>query len=145
GNFNAGDCAAAWTFIGAGNQDSWGPAGMGAPPAQPTLKVKDASVFEGAAGATTTMKFKITLSAASATPVTVHYATANGTATAPSDYKSVTGTLTIPAGTTTATVKVKVKGDATVEPNETVMLNLSNPSGATIADGQGAGTIKNDD
>lgn len=40
---------------------------------------------------------------------------------------------------------VVVRGDTTVESNETFVVNLSNPVGATIADGSGMGTITNDD
>src|SRR4029077_18279394 len=50
------------------------------------------------------------------------------------------------AGQTTQTITVAVAGDTKVEPNETFNLNLSNPTnGATISDGQGIGTITNDD
>jgi len=38
-----------------------------------------------------------------------------------------------------------VNGDVANEPDETFTVNLSNPTGATIADGQGLGTIGNDD
>ena len=40
---------------------------------------------------------------------------------------------------------VKVQGDTTVEPDETFLVNLSNPVNATIADNQGQGTFRNDD
>ncbi len=77
--------------------------------------------------------------------MTVAYATANGTATAGSDYVAKSGTLTFAAGTTQQTIDVTVNGDTVVEPNETFVVNLSSPSGATIADSQGQGTISNDD
>ena len=70
-------------------------------------------------------------------PVTVQYGTANGTASAGSDYKARSGTLTFAAGETSKTVSVAVKGDTAVEANETLTLNLSGASGATIADGSG--------
>ena len=53
----------------------------------PSVSIGDSSVTEGDTG-TTTMSFPVTLSAASAQPVSVTYATADGTATAPSDYAS---------------------------------------------------------
>jgi hypothetical protein len=58
-----------------------------------------------------------------------------------------TGTLTIPAGSLTGTIPVSINGDTTFEPDETFLLNLSNPnlSDATLADGQGQATILNDD
>ena len=77
--------------------------------------------------------------------MTVAYATANGTATAGSDYVAASGTLTFLAGQTSKTVAVTVNGDAAVEADETFTVNLSGAAGATIADAQGGGTITNDD
>jgi hypothetical protein len=110
----------------------------------PTLGITDVSVAEGNAGSSTAT-FTVTLSAAAAGAVTVNYATANGSATAGSDYAATSGTLTFSAGQTSKTVAVTINGDATVEPDETFSVNLSAASGATIADAQGAGTITNDD
>ena len=75
----------------------------------------------------------------------VSYATANGTASSSTDYISNSGTLTFTAGVTTQTINVVVRGDTTVEPNETVLVNLSNPVNATITTTTGTGTITNDD
>ena len=80
--------------------------------------------------------------------VTVDFATADGTATAPSDYVTTSGTLVFPAELPKKKrfVTVKVKGDRVRELDETFFVNLSNPSGnACIDDPQGQGTIKNDD
>jgi len=85
------------------------------------------------------------LSAASTSTVTVAYATANGTATAGSDYTAQSGTLTFSAGQTSKTISVVVNGDTTVEPNETFTVTLSGASGATIARATATGTITNDD
>ncbi|MFX5684743.1 Calx-beta domain-containing protein, partial [Acinetobacter baumannii] len=49
---------------------------------------------------TTTATFTVTLSNASTEPVTVHYASANGTATAGTDYNAVAGTITFAPGET---------------------------------------------
>ena len=38
-----------------------------------------------------------------------------------------------------------LNGDRQPEPNETFVVNLSSPNNATIADGQGAGTITDDE
>jgi hypothetical protein len=78
-------------------------------------------------------------------PVTVQYATANGTATAPGDYASTSGTVTFPAGAIAQNVVVQVVGDAAVEPDETFVVNLSGAAGATIADAQATGAIADDD
>jgi hypothetical protein len=71
--------------------------------------------------------------------------TANGTATAGSDYTAQTATVTFAPGTTTQTFSVSVNGDTTIEPNETLLVNLTSPSNATLATASGTGTITNDD
>jgi hypothetical protein len=110
----------------------------------PALAINDVSVSEGNSGSKTAT-FTVTLTNPPASTVTVSYATANGTATAGSDYTGASGTLTFPNGTTTQTVDVTISGDTNAELDETFFVNLSNPSGATIIDGQGTGTITNDD
>jgi hypothetical protein len=78
--------------------------------------------------------------------VTVDYASAVGTASTPSDFQAVGGTLSFPVGVTTKTITVSVVGDTARERNETFSVNLSNPSAnAYLGDGQGVGTILNDD
>jgi hypothetical protein len=78
--------------------------------------------------------------------VTVDFATADDTATAPADYAPASGTLTFAPGETEQTLAVAVNGDTLVESDETFFVNLSNPTGeATIADAQGVGTIIDDD
>jgi Ca2+-binding RTX toxin-like protein len=114
------------------------------PPPPPTLTIDDVSANEGNAG-TSTVTLTVTLSAAAASAVTVNFTTANGTAMAGSDYIAGNGTLTFAAGQTTRMVNVIVNGDTVVEPNETFMVNLASPVGATILDGQGRGTIVDDD
>jgi hypothetical protein len=112
----------------------------------PTLSIDNApAVNEGPSGVDTTATFTITLSAAAASTVTVVASTANGTATAGSDYTSASSTVSFSPGTTSRPFPVTVIGDATVEPTETFNVNLTGPSGATLADGQGVGTITNDD
>jgi hypothetical protein len=110
----------------------------------PSISINDVSVTEGNSG-TTDATFAVTLSAAGNQTVTVDWATADNTATAPSDYASGSGTLTFPPGTTSRSLTVTVNGDVDDEPNETFFVNLSNPSNATIADAQGQGTIVNDE
>ncbi len=110
----------------------------------PDISISDTSVVEGVGG-TTELLFTASLSAAFVRPVTVDYATADGTATAGIDYVSEGGTLTIPAGSTSVTFGVTVNGDTVVEPDETFFVDLSNPTEANIADAQGVGTIVNDD
>ena len=99
---------------------------------------------EGNAG-TTSAVVTLTLSAASTSSVTVNYATAAGTATAGTDYTTTSGTATFAAGATSTTITVPIVGDTAVEPNETVLVNLTSPVNATIADAQAVVTITNDD
>ena len=112
------------------------------PPAA-SLSIGNDSVSEGNGGGT--LSFPVTLSRALTVPVTVHYATSNGTARSGSDYRSKSGTVTIPAGSTSGTVNVGVLSDKVREANEGMSVRLSSPTNATIADGYGAGTIRNDD
>ncbi len=107
------------------------------PPAQPTLSISDASANEEAG----TITFTVTLSAPATSNVTFNYGTADGSAGA-GDYVGASGTATILAGQTTATITIALTNDKIVEPGgETFLVNLSNPVGATIADGQASGTI----
>lgn len=110
----------------------------------PAVSLGDASVTEGSSG-TTPASFAVTLSAASAQAVTVAFATGGGSATAGADYVAASGTVTFPAGTTARTVAVSVVGDTAVEGDETFLLTLSGPSGATLGDAQGEATIVDDD
>ena len=108
----------------------------------PGLTVADAEVEEGP---NAVLRFSVTLSRAPTSTVTVDYATADGTATAGSDYTAVNGALTFAAGETEKTVSVAVLDDAHDEGSETLTLTLSNASGAYIEDGAATGTIYNSD
>jgi Calx-beta domain len=110
----------------------------------PSLTVNDVSVTEGDFGAKNAV-FTVVLSASSAQPVTVDYVTTDGAAKAPDDYAAATGTLTFSPGELSKHVTVAVAGDTLDEPHEAYSLDLSNPHGATIADGHGAGTILDND
>jgi glucose/arabinose dehydrogenase len=108
------------------------------------VSVSDVTVTEGDAG-TVSAVFSVSLSAAVAQTVTVQYATADSTATAGIDYTAVTGTVIFAPGTATRLVSVPVLADLLDEDDEFFTLNLSNPTNATIADGQGVGTITDND
>ena len=91
---------------------------------------------------TTTLVFTVSLSGQPLAPVTVDYATADGAATAGSDYLPTSGTLGFAPGVSTRTITVTVLGDGLQEPSETFSLNLSNPSpNAYLGDSQGLATI----
>ena len=115
--------------------------------APPNLTINDVTVTEGNSG-TTTATFTVSLSApAPSTDITFDIATQNNTATtANSDYAAKTLTSQIiPAGQQTYTFTVTVNGDVAIENDETFFVNVTNVSGATLLDGQGVGTIQNDD
>ncbi len=115
------------------------------PPNSPTLSVNDVTVTEGNGG-TTNAVFTVSLSAASNLGVTVDFATTDGSATvADNDYNGASGAIVFSPLVTTMTVSVVIVGDTRSEGNENFFVNLSNPSFATIADGQGVGTIVDDD
>jgi hypothetical protein len=111
---------------------------------RPSVSVGDASVTEGNAG-TTQLSFPVTLSAASSQPVSVTYATADGTATAPSDYAAANGTLTFNPGETSKSISVNVVADLAIEQDEALTVTISGAVGATIAGAGATGRITNDD
>jgi len=118
------------------------------PPAQvlPALSIDDVQAAEGDAG-TTSFTFTVSLDRpAPAGGVSFDVATADGTATAGQDYAALTlAGLRIAEGETGTSVTVSVFGDARDETSETFGLAVTNPTGATLADGEGIGTILNDD
>lgn len=113
-------------------------------PPLPTLSINNVSQNEGNSG-TANFTFVVTLSAASASVVTVDVSTSNGTAAAGVDYTAINTMLTFAPGEVSKAVNVEVYGDSTFEADETFFVNLSNPTNATIAVAQGIGTILNDD
>jgi YD repeat-containing protein len=108
----------------------------------PTFSVSGGSVTEG-----TAIPFTITKSGATELNHGVNYATANGTATiADADYSTVSSVRTFGPSVTTFVLQVPTTTDPKYESNETVLLNLSDPTnGATIATGQATGTMTNND
>jgi hypothetical protein len=111
----------------------------------PTLSIGDVKVIEGNSG-TVNAVFTISLSGPTAQIARVNYLTADNTATvANNDYIASGGTVEIPPGETSATLTVLVNGDLAFELTEAFSVNLSSPANASIADGQGVGSISNDD
>jgi probable HAF family extracellular repeat protein len=115
------------------------------PPVVPTISINDVSGNEGNKNSTTNFTFTVRLSQPTTATVSVGFTTANGTAIAGVDYNSTSGTLVFGPGETSKTVVVVVRGDRTREADETFTVNLSGAAGGTLADAQGAGTIRNDD
>ncbi|HUJ13808.1 MAG TPA: DNA/RNA non-specific endonuclease [Thermoanaerobaculia bacterium] len=111
-----------------------------------SISINDVTANEGDSG-TTTFHFTVSLTPAAATDVTFDISTADGTATAGSDYvaKSLTA-QTIPAGSTSYGFDVLVNGDTTFENDETFVVNVANVTpGINVVKAQGTGTIQNDD
>jgi hypothetical protein len=110
----------------------------------PSISIEDLRLTEGDVGADV-FQVNVTLSAASGKTVKVNFSTADGTATAGSDYAAAAGTLTFNPGQVSRPVAVTINGETLSEGDETFFINLSGPSDATIARGQGVVTILNED
>lgn len=110
-------------------------------PVLPKLSISDDSTEEGTAA-----WFKISLSKPAAGTVTFDYATADGTAEAGKDYDAASGNdKAIAAGETHIWIQVMTREDDLDEPHEYFYLDVSDVKGATVLDGQGKGTILDDD
>ncbi len=111
----------------------------------PTISINSISIAEGHTGLTNAV-FTLTLSVPSVQNVFVSVVTFDITATGNLDYLRLFGSsVSIPAGQTSGTVTVRLIGDFQVESDEQFTVQLQFPSNATIANGQGTGTIVNDD
>jgi hypothetical protein len=108
----------------------------------PTLSINDVTITEGNTG-TLTMNFTITQTGRGKS--SVHFATAAGTATSPNDYLAKSGTLRFSGGHRKNKVAITIVGDTLDETNEQFYVRLSSPVGATISNGQGVGTITDND
>lgn len=107
---------------------------------EPRISINDRTITEGNTSGVSAM-FTVTLSHTYDEDVVVPWTTATGSATAASDYSAASGSVIIAAGQVSNTITVMVTGDRLPEPTETFFVNLGNPANAAIADGQGVGTI----
>ena len=96
-----------------GGSDNGGNGGNGGNRVAPTASISDATGDEGEV-----LRFEVTLSRSSDTPVTVDYQTAGGTALEGTDYDAASGTLTFGPGATRQTIEVQTRQDTAAEPNE---------------------------
>jgi hypothetical protein len=108
-------------------------------PVVPRLSVAGATLIEGPAASP--MTFTLSLSQPASEPVTVDFATSNGTALAGSDYVAASGSVTFPPSVTSQEVTVETLNDGAAEGSQYFYVNLTNPGGAPIANGQATGTI----
>jgi len=108
----------------------------------PTFSISDIVMIEDQF----TAQLVVTMIGAPTSPISVNFATANGTATAGSDYVATSGQLTFLQGETSKTISIPIINNSVPEPHETFFVNLSsNSAGTEIADGQALATIQNDD
>lgn len=112
------------------------------PPATPTANISNVS--QQRSTTTTTLHFTVTLSKASGSDVTIHYATVAGSAVANKDFTPASGTLTITANTNSAQINVDITGDSLRRANQTFDVQLSDPQGCTIGTAKGTATIINE-
>jgi uncharacterized repeat protein (TIGR01451 family) len=96
----------------------------------PTVYFSAATYSAGEASGSATIA--VVLNTASGLPVTVDYATSDGTAQAGSDYTTAAGPLTFAPGVTSQTFSVPILPDTLDEDDETVLLTLSNAGNATL-------------
>lgn len=111
----------------------------------PTLSIGNVTRVEGNLGGGANVNFAVTLDAPSGQIVRVDFATANGSATAGSDYVAVASGLVFGAGETVKQIQVQVNADTIPEADEQFTVSLSNAVNAVIGTGTGTGTIINDD
>jgi serralysin len=113
------------------------------------ITINDVRQVEGTSGQNSSFVFTVTKTGQTSLTATVNYATANGSgstpATAGSDYEMQSGMLTFAPDQTTQTITVAVVADASDEPNEQFVVNLSGATNSRITDSQGVGTIEDDD
>ena len=96
-------------------------------PVPGTLSISPATISVNEDGGTAT--FTVTRTDGSDGTVTVDFATADGTATAGSDYTVQTGTLSFADGVTSQTITVPILDDAIDEDDETFTVAISNATG----------------
>lgn len=101
------------------------------PPGDLVVRISGKAIVEGDAG-TKLQKFRIRLNKPADHVVTVHYATADESATAGSDYAAASGTVTFNVGERVKTITVAVYGDTRYEGDERYRVSLSAPTGASL-------------
>jgi Tol biopolymer transport system component len=112
---------------------------------RPTISINDAKLIEGNSGSTI-LHAVVKLSAPSSEQVSVSFATVKSTATGSNvDYGDTFGGLLFTPGQIAQNIDVRIIGDTMDENDETFFINLSQPTGARIADGRGVFTIVDND
>lgn len=113
---------------------------------KPIVSVLPLTIDEGASGVRTTANVTFELSAPSALPIHILYSANAGTATNGVDYEAVPFASTvIPAGATTVTAPVVILGDDLEEPDEQILVVMSNGPDSTLGQKSATITIIDDD
>jgi hypothetical protein len=110
----------------------------------PTLAIDDVTLDEGNSG-TVNAVFTVSLTNDDGSNITVDWNTSDGSATAGEDYQPSNGSVSFSGSGTTRTFSVPVFGDTDFEADENFFVDLSNASGASVTDGRGECTMRNDD
>lgn len=110
--------------------------------ALPEISIDDVVVVEGDGGTTSAV---FTLTSSVRGKATVAYVTGEGTARSPADFIARKGTVRFAGNKLTRKISITVNGDLLDEKDETFVVRLSSPAGATLADPEGIGTIEDDD
>lgn len=110
----------------------------------PSISVGDCVASESN-GNSATCDYTVRLSSPAATEVQFTVQTVSGSATAGDDFVASNSTVVIPGGITSVVRSVPLRGDVVYERDEYFQIVVSNAHGATIGDGNGIGTILNDD
>ena len=112
---------------------------------EPEISIQDNAIAEGDSGFSD-LALTVSLSEASEQEVKVRYTTGDGTAEASDqDYRASQGSIVFAPGETQQTVTVQVRGDTRPEQDESFFVNLFDPDGAVIRDGEGRAGILDDD
>ncbi len=153
----------AWWFMGRTTRNADGAYSLALYRHQPSTSNDQVVIVPGGGGVvegdsgTVTVEVPVSLSAPSAQPVTVDWATFDnggaGVATAGVDYAAASGSVTFAPGETTAMVSITVYGDTIYEPpllwGEWILVSFTNPSANATIDpsfyGLGVGIIVDDD
>jgi len=115
-----------------------------------TLAINDVAQTEGNAGLSQ-LTFTVTRSGSLTQASSASFTTISGTATGTlfpvigTDFVNDSGTINFSPGQASVQIPVTIVGDTFFEPDETFTVQLSGPSGTTISDADGLGTIINDD
>jgi hypothetical protein len=107
----------------------------------PVINVDDVQFNEGGDN----FIFTMSITKASGMEAMARLFSLDGTANAPDDYTPINVDVSIPAGSQTSTINVPINDDEIYESDETFTINISNPTNATIGDGQATITIQDND